>query len=48
MWVLVSLARYTKDTLLLSEIERIAKFPTRDEIEEEQPRLIQMDISFIT
>jgi len=35
MWVLINLARYTKDNLLLSEIERIAKFPTRDEIEEE-------------
>lgn len=35
MWVLINLARYTKDPLLLSEIERIAKSPTRDEIEEE-------------
>ncbi|WP_295794931.1 DUF5071 domain-containing protein [Mucilaginibacter sp.] len=35
MWVLRNLTRHTESTLLLSEIERIAKFPTRDEIEEE-------------
>ncbi|WP_199119361.1 DUF5071 domain-containing protein [Pedobacter sp. ASV28] len=35
MWVLANLARYTRDPILLSEIERMAKFPTRDEIEEE-------------
>lgn len=33
--VLANFARNTTDPLLLSEIERIAKFPTRDEIEDE-------------
>jgi hypothetical protein len=35
LWVLTCLARTTKDPTLLKELERIAKFPTRDEIEEE-------------
>jgi hypothetical protein len=38
MWkfgILVTFGRTTKDQTLLKEIERIAKFPTRDEIEEE-------------
>lgn len=35
LWILVTLARKTTDPLLLIEIERIAKFPTRDEIEDE-------------
>lgn len=35
MWVLRNITRHTESPLLLSEIERIAKFPTRDEIEEE-------------
>ena len=35
LWVLCNLARNTTDPLLLSEIERIAKFPSRDEIEDE-------------
>src|ERR1700754_3950861 len=35
MWVLINVARNTTDPFLLSEIERIAKFPTPDEIEEE-------------
>lgn len=34
LWILTTLARTTKDRTLLNEIERIAKFPTRDEIEE--------------
>jgi hypothetical protein len=34
-WVLVSLLRHTTNPVLLEEIERIAKFPTKDEIEEE-------------
>ena len=32
---LTTLARTTTNPMLLTEIERIAKFPTRDEIEEE-------------
>lgn len=35
LWVLGYLARSTTDPLLLNEIERIAKFPSRDEIEDE-------------
>ncbi|RFS22694.1 DUF5071 domain-containing protein [Chitinophaga silvatica] len=35
LWILVTLARKTKDETLLKEIERIAKHPTKDEIEEE-------------
>lgn len=35
LWVLVLLIRYTTNPLLLIEIERIAKFPSRDEIEDE-------------
>jgi hypothetical protein len=35
LWTLTTLARTTADPILLTEIERIAKFPTRDEIEEE-------------
>lgn len=35
LWILSTLARKTTDPRLLEEIERIAKFPTRDEIEEE-------------
>jgi hypothetical protein len=35
LWILVTLARHTTDPLLLNEIERIAKFPSKDEIEEE-------------
>jgi hypothetical protein len=35
MWTLVFLARNTTDPRLLHEIERIAKFPTRYEIEDE-------------
>ncbi|MFB6457104.1 DUF5071 domain-containing protein [Chitinophaga sp. Hz27] len=34
-WILTTLARKTKDERLLKEIERIAKHPTKDEIEEE-------------
>ena len=34
LWILVTITRTTTDPLLLAEIERIAKFPTRDEIEE--------------
>lgn len=33
--VIISLARTTTNPMLLSEIERMAKSPTRDEIEEE-------------
>lgn len=33
--ILMSLARDTTDPILLQEIERIAKFPSRDEIEDE-------------
>lgn len=35
LWVLINLARNTTDPLLLKEIERIAKFPFRYEIEDE-------------
>jgi hypothetical protein len=35
LWILTTLARNTKDQTLLKEIERIATFPTKDEIEEE-------------
>ena len=35
LWILVIFGRITTDPLLLVEIERIAKFPTRDEIEDE-------------
>jgi hypothetical protein len=35
LWVLVNLARDTTDPLLIDEIERIAKFPSRVEIEDE-------------
>jgi len=35
LWVLMHLARNTKDKALLKEIERIAISPTRDEVEEE-------------
>ncbi|MNL13746.1 hypothetical protein D3C87_1346630 [compost metagenome] len=35
LWILINLARHTKDPLLLSEIARIAKFPTKDEVEDE-------------
>lgn len=35
LWILSILTRKTTDYRLLEEIERIAKFPTRDEIEEE-------------
>jgi hypothetical protein len=35
MWVLVNLTVNATDPALLIEIERIAKFPTRDEVEEE-------------
>jgi hypothetical protein len=34
LWVLIHLARGTKDPLLLKEIERISKFPSRVEIED--------------
>jgi len=34
-WILCTLARKTTDILLLAEIERIARFPSRDEIEDE-------------
>ena len=34
-WILINFGRNTTDLLLLSEIERIAKFPSRDEIEDE-------------
>src|SRR5882757_8668456 len=34
-WVLINLARNTTDPLLLTEIERIAKFPSKVEIEDE-------------
>jgi hypothetical protein len=34
LWILVTLTRTTTDPVLLAEIERIAKCPTRDEIEE--------------
>ena len=33
--ILTALARTTTNQMLLTEIERMAKFPTRDEIEEE-------------
>jgi hypothetical protein len=32
---MIKLVRTTTNPMLLTEIERIAKFPTRDEIEEE-------------
>ena len=35
MWVLINLTVNATDPALLNEIERIAKFPTRDEVEEE-------------
>lgn len=35
LWVLTMLLRTTKNQLLLKEVHRIAKFPTKDEIEEE-------------
>jgi hypothetical protein len=35
LWILTTLARTTKDQTLLKEIERIANYPTRDEIEDE-------------
>ena len=35
LWILKNIARNTTDPLLLREIERIAKFPSRDEIEDE-------------
>jgi len=34
-WVMVNLLRDTTDTLVLAEIERIAKFPSKTEIEDE-------------
>jgi len=34
-WILINIARNTNNPLLLSEIERIAKSPSRDEIEDE-------------
>jgi len=34
LWILVTLARTTTDPLLLNEIERIAKFPSKIEIED--------------
>ena len=34
-WILINFGRNTTDPLLLSEIDRIAKFPSRDEIEDE-------------
>ncbi|SDE41334.1 protein of unknown function [Mucilaginibacter pineti] len=35
LWILINLARDTTDPTLLSEIERIAKFPSKMEIEDE-------------
>ncbi|MFB6457107.1 DUF5071 domain-containing protein [Chitinophaga sp. Hz27] len=35
LWILTNLVRSTKDETLLKELERIAKHPTKDEIEEE-------------
>jgi hypothetical protein len=35
LWILINLARDTTNTALLNEIKRIAKFPTRIEIEDE-------------
>ena len=35
LWVLTTLLRTTKNQILLKEIDRIARCPTRDEIEEE-------------
>lgn len=35
LWTLTTLLRATKNPILLKEVDRIAKFPTRDEIEEE-------------
>jgi hypothetical protein len=35
LWVLVTLGRTTTNALLIDEIRRIAKFPSRDEIEDE-------------
>ena len=35
LWILTTLAKTTKDQTLLKEIERIANYPTRDEIEDE-------------
>jgi hypothetical protein len=35
LWVLVTLGRTTTNALLIDEIKRIAKFPSRDEIEDE-------------
>lgn len=34
LWILTFLLRNTKNPIFLEELERIAKFPTRDEIEE--------------
>jgi len=34
-WILLNLAKNTQDALLLKEIERIAKFPSEDEIYDE-------------
>ncbi|GGH67316.1 hypothetical protein HNQ91_001681 [Filimonas zeae] len=34
LWVLVALGRNTQNHALLKEIERIAKYPTKDELEE--------------
>ena len=34
MWVLINLTVHATDPALLNEIERIAKYPTKDEIEE--------------
>lgn len=35
MWILLNLLKNTANPILLGEIERVAKFPTRDEIQEE-------------
>jgi hypothetical protein len=35
LWILTNLARTTTNPMLLKEIERIAKFPSQDEIEAE-------------
>ncbi len=35
MWVLANLTRHTESPFLLREIQRIAKSPTRDEVEDE-------------
>jgi hypothetical protein len=34
LWIVIWFGRITRDPTLLKEIERIAKFPTRDELEE--------------